>query len=227
MKVVIGLSLLFAIFYEFFKTLGTEKSQSIKFVNHNNMTYNMTDIPRLLPVHHFSFFDTDAIISRMRCLVYEDSNECRKIEERRCLSKGKSTVKYEECMINLYLNDDDITVRADVFCDRHYKDMTIWIEKMHPDYLPYWIRFHNCKETAGVKKGRQYCQDYMAHDSGSGLEELYACYTKYNVPFAKEYCDNSFAGQPEKLNLCYGSKGVPKGEGFCLNNYGSIEDEME
>jgi hypothetical protein len=67
LKIVIGLGILFGIFYEFLLSLGTEKSQSIMYVNHANMTYNMSDIPRLLPVHHFSFFDTAKVINRMKC----------------------------------------------------------------------------------------------------------------------------------------------------------------
>ena len=154
MKIVIGLGLLFGILYEYIITLGVEKSQSIKFVNHKEMTYNMSDIPRLLPVHHFSFFETDAIVERMRCKVYQDPNACRKIEERRCQSLGKNTTRYEECMIQLYMNENFVRIDPVLFCDEHYLDETIWIEKLHPDYLPYWIRHHGCKELAGVPKGR-------------------------------------------------------------------------
>ena len=69
----------------------------------------------------------------------------------------------------------------------------------------------------------------MDHDSGSGLEELYACYTKHNVEFAKEYCDNSFLKpypyfEPEKLDQCYGTKGVPKGIDFCYSTYYTFSD---
>ena len=130
-------------------------------------------------------------------------------------------------MISLYKNDKDITVDPTVFCETHYADTTIWVEKMDPEYLPYWIRLHNCLEKAGQAKGRQYCKDYCDHDPGCGQDQLYSCYTKYGVDYAKEYCDTSFAGQSEKLNQCYGTKGVPKGEDFCLNNYNNLEEEEQ
>lgn len=123
------------------------------------------------------------------------------------------------------MNDNDISDEPTVFCNNHYSDMTLWVEKMHPDYLPYWIRMHNCLETAGEQKGRQYCKDYCDHDPGCGQNQLFTCYTKYNVEYAKEYCDTNFAGQSEKLNECYGTKGVPKGEDFCLNNYDDLTGE--
>ena len=80
MKIVIGLGILFGIFYEFLMTLGTEKSQEIKYVNHANLTYNITDIPRLLPMHHFSYLETSEVLKRMRCNIYQDPVECRAIE---------------------------------------------------------------------------------------------------------------------------------------------------
>lgn len=134
--------------------MGDEKSQSIKYVNHSELSYNLTDIPRLLPVHHFTFFDTNLITKRMKCKLYQDANECRELEEMRCLAKGKTTVEYEECMIKLYINDKAITVEPSIFCENHYADMTLWVDKLHPDLLPYWIRKHGCLSIAGVDRGK-------------------------------------------------------------------------
>lgn len=55
-------------------------------------------------------------------------------------------------------------------------------------------------------------------------ENLFNCYRKNNVDFAKEYCDYLFAGQDaddleamEKILACYGNQGVSKGKEYCDN----------
>jgi hypothetical protein len=42
--------------------LGTEKSQSLEYVNHTNMTYDIANLPRMLPVHSFIFFETLEVV---------------------------------------------------------------------------------------------------------------------------------------------------------------------
>jgi hypothetical protein len=49
--VVVAISLFFGIIIEYFKKLGTEKSQSVQYQFLSNMTYDLDRIPVLLPFH--------------------------------------------------------------------------------------------------------------------------------------------------------------------------------
>lgn len=57
-------------------------------------------------------------------------------------------------------------------------------------------------------------------------DQLFNCYRKNNVDFAKEYCEALFANQDsddedavEKLLQCYGTQGVTKGKEYCDSNF--------
>jgi hypothetical protein len=87
----------------------------------------------------------------------------------------------------------------------------------------YYLRMHNCYEMSGVPKGRAYCTDYFLHEDSWSFSNLYQCYTKYSVDFAKEFCDNNFPDNKYLLMQCYGQRDVPKGEEFCL----SLDEDPE
>ena len=51
----------FAVFIKFINNLGKEKSQSLKYFRSTFLEFNLTEVPRMVPMHHFSFFDTQEI----------------------------------------------------------------------------------------------------------------------------------------------------------------------
>ena len=55
----------------------------------------------MMPMHHFSFFDSQDINERIRCKVLNDQNVCFEIESKKCRAKGVRTEGYEICMIAL------------------------------------------------------------------------------------------------------------------------------
>ena len=58
-SLLVAVSLLFGILVDYFRVLGTEKSQSLLYSKHSNMSYDIGSVPRLLPFHQFLFFDKD------------------------------------------------------------------------------------------------------------------------------------------------------------------------
>jgi hypothetical protein len=44
------------IIYKYLSILGSEKSQSLKYKMHSDLTYPIKDVPRLLAAHQFMFF---------------------------------------------------------------------------------------------------------------------------------------------------------------------------
>ena len=45
-------------------------------IKRTNLTYNVTDIPELLPVHQFAYFDKEELDDKMACRLKEDAAEC-------------------------------------------------------------------------------------------------------------------------------------------------------
>jgi hypothetical protein len=177
----------------------------------------LTDVPKMLPLHHFSYFETDDIFNRMKCDLYGDSTpegatQCLLYEKRKCLSKGETTQAYESCMIDLY---NKKSINSTLFCENHYKDFSLWEDKLNPSYSLYWQKKHFCYFTSGKKYSREYCQDLKTVKDGWGLQEVYSCYAQKNINFTKEYCDNEFQDDKIKLMQCYGQKGLYKGEEYC------------
>ena len=78
---------------------------------------------------------------------------------------------------------------------------------------------------AGQKKGKEYCNDYFAHEDSWGQNELFECFTKYNVDFGKEFCDARFSSNKVLLMQCYSGRNVEKGVEFCDSNFDPIEDK--
>jgi hypothetical protein len=48
----------FAAVTKFLNNLGKEKSQNLKYFRSTFLEFNLTEVPRMIPMHHFSFFDT-------------------------------------------------------------------------------------------------------------------------------------------------------------------------
>ena len=97
------------------------------------------------------------------------------------------------------------------FCKSHYKDETIWIDNLSQEYLQYYLRKHNCLAMAGLPKGKEYCEDYYTHEDSWGKDDLFQCFTKYNIDFAKEFCDDRFSKDKFLLMQCYATKNVQRG----------------
>ena len=60
------------VFVKFVNNLGKEKSQSLKYYREKFLEYDLSDVPRMIPMHHFSFFDTQESQDRIRCKIYND-----------------------------------------------------------------------------------------------------------------------------------------------------------
>ena len=168
--------------------LGTEKSQQVKYKASLIYKYDYSDLPRLLPVHQFISIDTQALKSRLSCLIYKDPLSCLSLEQSKCNFLDLRSEQYELCMIRLDTLD---------FCSTHYRNSSLWTDTLSPSYLQYYLRLHNCYDLSGVPRGQQYCRDYYAHEDSWSREDLYNCYISYGVEFGKEYCDHKF-GQDEK-----------------------------
>ena len=50
-----------SVFIKFANNLGKEKSQQLKYFRSTFLEFNLTEVPRMVPMHHFSFFDTQEI----------------------------------------------------------------------------------------------------------------------------------------------------------------------
>jgi hypothetical protein len=60
------------IIYSYLNILGTEKSQEVKYISSLSFNYNVSLIPKLLPMHQFMSFKTEDIRNRILCVVYND-----------------------------------------------------------------------------------------------------------------------------------------------------------
>ena len=141
-----------ATFIKFTNNLGQQKSQSLKYFRETFLEYDLSDVPRLIPMHHFSFFDTQEIKDRIRCKIFNDEVQCLNIERKRCLAKGILTEDFELCMIDL---DQLQGLNTTEFCVDHYENNPdIWTEAYSPDFVFYWQRLHNCYQNTGIEPGR-------------------------------------------------------------------------
>jgi hypothetical protein len=50
-----------AVLFKFLNNLGKEKSQNLKYFRSTFLEYDLSEVPRMFPMHHFSFFDTQEI----------------------------------------------------------------------------------------------------------------------------------------------------------------------
>jgi hypothetical protein len=82
------------------------------------------------------------------------------------------------------------------------------------------LRKHNCFGLSGLPKGKLYCQELFDYDDAWTIETKFSCFTKYNVNFGKEYCDNKFPSMNRFLLMqCYATREVEKGQEFCDSNF--------
>ena len=156
LKILLGIAIFFSIIKQYIDVLGTEKSQSLKYLMHTDMTYDMELLPRLLPAHQFTYITKRDAENRLKCKVGNDEAECKKIENLRCLAKGETTQNYENCMIRI---NQLLQQNATEFCVNHYNKPDLWKDEMDPKYALYHQRKHDCYEFSGVPKGKAYCQD--------------------------------------------------------------------
>lgn len=99
--IVVAIPLIYFVLANYLGKLGLEKAQSIKYVSHSSLAYNVSDVPKLLPVHSFTYFLRKEVTDRMKCKINGDEEECLQIEKRRCESEDATTVAYEDCMLDL------------------------------------------------------------------------------------------------------------------------------
>ena len=211
--IVVAIPLIYLVLSNYLKKLGLEKAQSIKYVSHSMLTYNVSDVPKLLPVHSFTYFYRKEVTDRMKCKINNDQEECLQIEKRRCESEDKTTAAYEDCMITLF--DKQENKNSSAFCERHYdEDSKLWVGALSPTLEFFHRRKHACYEKTGIPLGRQYCLDLEEY-AGWTKELLFECYRKHRVEFSKEYCDYMFKGNNRQLIQCYGTQGVKKDEAYC------------
>jgi hypothetical protein len=67
LKLLIGITLFGLIVWKYLSILGSEKSQSLKYKMHSNLTYPIKDVPRLLAAHQFVFFQKEELENRILC----------------------------------------------------------------------------------------------------------------------------------------------------------------
>ena len=186
----------------------------MKYIGRSNMTYEIDKVPSLLPMHQFAFFEKEEIENRIKCRKYIDEDECKKIEQLRCKAKGLTTIAYETCMIRL---NEILGQNTTQFCVNHYNKLELWTEDNSPDKAQYYERKYQCIESSGIAKGKQYCLDIKKHSEGWTRQNLWNCYAKNRVNFAKEKCDAIFEGLDDTQGLlqCYGTTGVERGTEYC------------
>lgn len=74
--IVVAIPLIYLVLANYLGKLGLEKAQSIKYVSHSNLTYNVSEVPKLLPVHSFTYFLRKEVTDRMKCKINDDQEEC-------------------------------------------------------------------------------------------------------------------------------------------------------
>jgi hypothetical protein len=131
-SLLVGLSLLFGILLDYIKVLGTEKSQSLLYSKHSNLTYDISRVPTLIPFHQFLFFQQDQVEERMLCKLYDDEGNCMDIEKYKCETLEETSEAYELCMIDLY---NRVLSNSTRFCVNHYNEVDKWQDNLDPKYI--------------------------------------------------------------------------------------------
>ena len=75
------------------------------------------------------------------------------------------------------------------FCIDHYNLLKIWVGGMSPEFVDYHKQRYQCLKSTGVPYGRDYCLDINKYSLDATKQDLYACYRKHKVNFAKEFCE--------------------------------------
>jgi hypothetical protein len=71
--VVVGVVLVLFMIKGYYESIGQEKEQALTYQSATFLKYPADDLPRLLNVHHFTFFDKKEVEDRMDCKV--ENNE--------------------------------------------------------------------------------------------------------------------------------------------------------
>ena len=191
LKIFIGIVLFGSLLAKYLSILGSEKSQSLKYKLHTNLTYPIGDVPRLLAAHQLIFFGKEEIQDRIKCKVYNSQDECKEIEVLKCTAKGNTTELFEDCMISF---NSKLRLNTTEFCVNHYAKPEMKIDSLDPSMPYYWERLHGCYAKSGIPKGRAFCDDMMKYQVPAwDKDNLFNCYRRHNVDFGKEYCEHIFA----------------------------------
>lgn len=65
------------------------------------LQYNMSEVPKLMPMHFFSMITADEVVERIQCKVRFDQGACHEITLKRCFAQEPNSLNYETCMVNL------------------------------------------------------------------------------------------------------------------------------
>ena len=98
---VLFIGVFFGVIKDYIDLIGKEKSQKLTYYDRTNLIYDITEIPKVLGVHQFTFFNKGEVTRRMQCLLYDNNQECYEYELERCLLKEETSVAFENCVITL------------------------------------------------------------------------------------------------------------------------------
>jgi hypothetical protein len=117
---------------------------------------------------------------------------CNKFEERSCEIYGIKDQKYDTCMLLQY-ERAGMDLRA--FCTKHYNTSNgIWTKAEYTS-SSFYVAKHDCLMNAGVKRGKEYCEDQMIINLALTRKDLYQCYADYkvsNATYAEEKCNYTY-----------------------------------
>jgi hypothetical protein len=176
-----------------FSRIGDIKSQQVSINKYNDLSYYIGDdvggIQSLFPLHFFTLFNKNEVLDRMGCLVSNTTALCNKFEERKCEVWGLTQPEYDTCMLVQY---EKAGMDLKSFCKNHYDPKNgLWTKK-ETTSSSFYVAKHTCLLNAGVKRGKEYCDDQNIVNTQYTSKELYKCYkdTKVlNSTYADEKCN--------------------------------------
>jgi hypothetical protein len=62
---VLFLGVFFGVVKDYIDLIGKEKSQKLTYYDRTNLTYPISDVPRVFGVHQFTFFKKEEVTRRM------------------------------------------------------------------------------------------------------------------------------------------------------------------
>jgi hypothetical protein len=109
----------------------------------------------------------------MGCLVSNNTDLCNKYQERKCEVHGLKEQEYDFCMLVQY-ERAGMNLRA--FCNKKYNlTNKLWSKAEIASPL-FYIQKHECLLNAGVKRGKEYCDDQNVLLTVNTKLDLYKCY---------------------------------------------------
>lgn len=174
---IIGLFAVIYILVANFKKIGSEKSQQVSVLKYNDLTYYVGEevggIQNLLPLHFLTTFNKNEVLDRMGCLVNNNKTLCDKYEERKCEVHGIKRKEYDTCMLIQY---EKAGMDLKTFCNNHYNTSNgIWTSQ-ETTSKSFYVAKHDCLLNAGVKRGKEWCDDENVINPKYNLTNLYKCY---------------------------------------------------